>query len=196
MTPETYEGLFGESPAYNVLYFRHDLGTGEAQDDLGEELLTVDGVLTVSFNSNTMETFTKMLDTLSMVIIVIIASAGLLAFVVTYNLTNINITERIREIATLKVLGFYDPEVDRYVFRENIILALMGTLFGLVLGRFLATFVITTAEVDLVMFGRNIYPTSYITAAIATMAFSVLVTFAMHRRLRGIDMIEALKSVE
>ena len=131
-----------------------------------------------------------------MVIIVIIASAGLLAFVVTYNLTNINITERIREIATLKVLGFYDLEVDKYVFRENIILALIGTLFGLVLGRFLAAFVITTAEVDLVMFGRNIYPMSYVTAAAATMVFSVLVTIAMHRRLRNVDMIEALKSVE
>ena len=196
MTPATYEELFGESPAYNVLYFRHDLGTGEAQDALGEELLTVDGTLTVTFNSNTMQTFTTMLDTLSYVIIVIIASAGLLAFVVTYNLTNINITERIREIATLKVLGFYDGEVDKYVFRENIILAFLGTLFGLVLGRFLATFVITTAEVDLVMFGRNIYPMSYILAAVATMIFAVLVTLAMHRRLQNVDMIEALKSVE
>lgn len=196
MTPQTYESLFGEKPEYNVLYFRHDLGTGSEQDELGEELLTVDGALTVTFNSNTMKTFTAMLDTLSMVIIVIIASAGLLAFVVTYNLTNINITERIREIATLKVLGFYDMEVDKYVFRENIILSLLGTLAGLVLGRFLAEFVITTAEVDLVMFGRNIYPMSYVIAAIATMAFSVLVTFAMHSRLKSIDMIEALKSVE
>ncbi len=196
MTPAKYEELFGELPEYNVLYFRHDLGTGAEQDALGEELLTVDGTLTVTFNSNTMQTFTAMLDTLSYVIIVIIASAGLLAFVVTYNLTNINITERIREIATLKVLGFYDLEVDKYVFRENIILALMGTLFGLVLGRFLATFVITTAEVDLVMFGRNIYPMSYVLAAVATMIFAVLVTLAMHKRLQNVDMIEALKSVE
>ena len=101
-----------------------------------------------------------------------------------------------REIATLKVLGFYDIEVDKYIFRENIILSAIGTAEGLVLGRFLAEFVITTAEVDLVMFGRNIYLPSYIIAAIATMVFSVLVTFAMHRRLKNVDMIEALKSVE
>jgi len=196
MTPGTYESIFVEAPDYNVLYFRHGLDLGEGQDRLGKELLGVDGVLTITFNSNTMKTFTAMLDSLSLVIVVIIASAGMLAFVVTYNLTNINITERIREIATLKVLGFYDIEVDKYIFRENIILSAIGTAAGLVLGIFLAEFVITTAEVDLVMFGRNIYAPSYITAAIATMAFSVLVTLAMHRRLQNVDMIEALKSVE
>ncbi|MCR4780033.1 MAG: FtsX-like permease family protein [Ruminiclostridium sp.] len=196
MTPGTYEKITGDKPEYNVLYFRHSLGTGREQDKLGEELLAEDGVLTVSFNSNTVRTFTAMLEALGLVIVVIIASAGLLAFVVTYNLTNINITERIREIATLKVLGFYDIEVDKYIFRENIILSLIGTAAGLVLGRYLATFVITTAEVDLVMFGRNIYPISYIVAAAATVLFSVLVTFAMHKRLRNVDMIEALKSVE
>ena len=143
-----------------------------------------------------MVTFTHMLETLSMVIAVIIASAGLLAFVVMYNLTNINITERIREIATLKVLGFYDGEVDSYIFRENIILSLFGTGAGLILGIFLAQFVITTAEVDLVMFGRSIYPMSFVIAAAATMLFSVLVTLAMHKRLQNVNMIEALKSVE
>ena len=196
MTQTKYEQLFGRTPEYNVLYFRHGLGTGEAQDELGKEILKVDGALNVTFNSDTMVTFTKMLDTLSMVIVVIIASAGLLAFVVLYNLTNINITERIREIATLKVLGFYDGEVDSYIFRENIFLTLIGTAAGLVLGIFLARFVITTAEVDLVMFGRSIYPSSFVIAAIATIAFSVLVTLAMHRRLQNVNMIEALKSVE
>ena len=196
MTEAGYERIFGEKPGYNVLYFRHGLGTGEAQDKLGEELLSVEGALSVTFNSNTMVTFTQMLDTLSMVIIVIIVSAGLLAFVVLYNLTNINITERIREIATLKVLGFYDGEVDSYIFRENIFLAAIGTAAGLVLGVFLARFVITTAEVDIVMFGRNIYPLSFVLAAAATMLFAVLVTAAMHGRLKNVDMIEALKSVE
>ncbi|MBO6230360.1 MAG: FtsX-like permease family protein [Ruminiclostridium sp.] len=196
MTEGGYERIFGEKPEYNVLYFRHGLGTGDEQDKLGEELLAVEGALNVTFNSNTMATFTQMLDTLSMVIVVIIASAGLLAFVVMYNLTNINITERIREIATLKVLGFYDGEVDSYIFRENILLALLGTGAGLVLGIFLARFVITTAEVDLVMFGRNIYPLSFVLAAAATMLFSVLVTLAMHKRLKDVNMIEALKSVE
>ena len=196
MTEAGYERIFGEPPEYNVLYFRHGLGTGDAQSALGEEMLAVEGSLNVTFNSDTMVTFTHMLDTLSMVIVVIIASAGLLAFVVMYNLTNINITERIREIATLKVLGFYDGEVDSYIFRENIILSLFGTGAGLILGIFLARFVITTAEVDLVMFGRSIYPMSFVTAAAATMLFSVLVTLAMHKRLQNVNMIEALKSVE
>ena len=137
-----------------------------------------------------------MLNTLALVIVVIIVSAGALAYIVMYNLTNINITERIREIATLKVLGFYDNEVDNYIFRENILLTLLGTGVGLILGVFLAQFVITTAEVDLVMFGRNIYAESYILAAVFTLAFSVLVTLVMHKKLKEINMIEALKSVE
>ena len=196
MTENCYRDIFGEAPEYNVLYFSHPLGDGEGQDKLGEELLRTEGALNVTFNSDTMVTFRNMLDTLNSVIYVIIASAGLLAFVVMYNLTNINITERIREIATLKVLGFYDIEVDSYVFRENILLSMLGTGAGLILGIFLARFVITTAEVDIVMFGRNIYAMSYILAAVITMAFSVLVTVAMHRRLKRINMIEALKSVE
>ncbi len=199
MTEEGYGSIFGKAPEYNVLYFRyeHDKdGEKEAQDQLGKELLAVDGALSVTFNADTMVTFTKMLETLSMVIIVIIASAGMLAFVVMYDLTIINITERIREIATLKVLGFYDIEVDSYVFRENILLAMLGTGAGLILGVFLAQFVITTAEVDIVMFGRNIYPMSFVLAAVITMVFSVMVTLAMHRRLQNVNMIEALKSVE
>lgn len=192
MTPAAYERLFGSKPLYNVLYFR----SSEDRDSLGKRLLDADGVINVSFNSDSISTFSTMLDSLSMVIWVIIASAGLLAFVVVYNLTNINITERIREIATLKVLGFYDMEVDSYIFRENILLAAMGTGVGLVLGIFLATFIITTVEVDLVMFGRSIYAPSFIYSALITMVFSVLVTFAMHGRLKGVNMTESLKSVE
>ncbi len=196
MTEATYTRLFGEAPQYNTLYFRHGKGEGAEQDEFGSRMLKIDGALTITFNSDTKVTFSHMLESLGMVIWVIITAAGLLAFVVLYNLTNINITERIREIATLKVLGFYDKEVDSYIFRENILLSLLGTGVGLILGIFLARFVITTAEVDLVMFGRNIYPLSFIFAAAATMAFSLLVTLAMHRRLQNVNMIEALKSVE
>ena len=195
MTPSTYESVFGEKPEYNALYFTHSLGK-EDENAIAEKILGTEGVVTVTFNSDVEESFSKMLGSLNMVIMVIIAAAGLLAFVVMYNLTNINITERIREIATLKVLGFYDKEVDSYIFRENIILSLFGTAAGLVLGIFLANFVITTAEVDLVMFGRNIYPLSYILAAIVTMLFSAMVTLVMHKRLKNVDMIESLKSVE
>lgn len=195
MTENTYMELFGEKPVYNALYFSHGLGE-EGEDGLAEEILRAEGALTVSFTTAMKKNYTTMLETLSLVIIVIIVAAGALAYVVMYNLTNINITERIREIATLKVLGFYDNEVDAYIFRENILLTLLGAGVGMVLGAFLATFVITTAEVDLVMFGRNIYAKSYILAGLFTMAFSVLVTLVMHKKLKDVDMIEALKSVE
>lgn len=195
MSEKTYAGLFGEIPEYNVKFFSYN---GENIDEgvLSEDVMSVDGVLAVSLNTESKKTFSNMLESLSLVIVVIIVSAGVLAFIVMYNLTNINITERMREIATLKVLGFYDGEVDSYVFRENFLLTLIGTAAGLVLGTFLAEFVITTAEVDLVMFGRNIYAGSYIIASLLTLAFSSIVSVFMHSRLKKIDMIEALKSVE
>lgn len=195
MTENTYKELFKESPEYNSLYFSHSI-TPEEEDGLAERILKTEGTLAVSFTSDMKINYQSMLDTLAAVIILIIICAGALAYVVMYNLTNINITERIREIATLKVLGFYDKEVDSYIFRENIILTLMGTVVGLILGVFLALFVITTAEVDLVMFGRNIYPKSFILSAVFTLGFSVLVTLIMHKKLKNVDMIEALKSIE
>ncbi len=195
MTENTYTDLFGEKPVYNALYFSHNVGE-EGEDALAERILEAEGTLAVSFTSDMKTSYEKMLETLSAVIIVIIVSAGSLAYIVMYNLTNINITERIREIATLKVLGFYDKEVDSYIFRENIILTLMGTAVGLILGVFLARFVITTAEVDLVMFGRNIYAGSYVLSALFTLGFSVFVTLVMHKKLKNVDMIEALKSIE
>ncbi len=195
MTENTYVQLFGEAPEYNSLYFSHNLST-EDEGGLAERILKTEGTLTVSFSSAVKENYVNMLSALTLVIVVVIVSAGALAYVVMYNLTNINITERIREIATLKVLGFYDKEVDAYIFRENILLTLMGTAVGLFMGIFLAQFIITTAEVDLVMFGRNIYAGSYVLAAIFTLVFSLLVTLVMHRRLKDVDMIEALKSVE
>lgn len=195
MTENTYVQLFGEAPEYNSLYFSHNLST-EDEGGLAERILKTEGTLTVSFSSAVKENYVNMLSALTLVIVVVIVSAGALAYVVMYNLTNINITERIREIATLKVLGFYDKEVDAYIFRENILLTLMGTAVGLFIGIFLAQFIITTAEVDLVMFGRNIYAGSYVLAAVFTLVFSLLVTLVMHRRLKDVDMIEALKSVE
>lgn len=195
MTEKTYADLFGEIPEYNALYFAHGLSEDD-EDALAERLLETDGVLAVTYSSKIKETYQTMLTTLGYVIIVIIASAGALAFIVMYNLTNINISERVREIATLKVLGFYDGEVDTYIFRENLILTLLGTAVGLILGIFLANFVITTAEVDFVMFGRTIYPMSYVLAALFTVLFSAVVMLVMHRKLKNVDMIDALKSIE
>ena len=137
-----------------------------------------------------------MLSALDMVMIVLIVSAGLLAFVVLYNLNNINITERQRELATIKVLGFYDGEVSAYVFRENILLTVIGVVVGGILGIFLHRFVITTVEVDACMFGRNISALSFVFSALITCGFSAFVNGVMHFKLKKIDMVESLKSVE
>lgn len=197
MSEGDYEALFGEKPQYNMMSFRlGDKLTEQENDALASELLDCDGVLNVSFKDTISSTFTTMLKALDSVIIILVISAGLLAFVVLYNLTNINITERIREIATLKVLGFYDKEVDGYIFRENMLLTLMGTAVGLFGGTFLARFIISTAEIDIVMFGRDIYPASFLFAALITVGFSVIVSLYMHRYLKKINMIDALKSVE
>ena len=196
MTEKLYTSLFGGTPDYNMIYFTNGITGEAAENELAEKLMAYDGVLAVSFNTGNADTFMVMIQALNLVIVVIIAAAGALAFVVLYNLTNININERIREIATLKVLGFYDKEVDSYIFRENIILTLIGSLVGLVLGVYLAQFIIETAEVDLVMFGREVYPLSYVLSAALTIGFSFIVSLFMHKRLIKVDMIEALKSVE
>ena len=141
-------------------------------------------------------TVQDMLKSLDMVIWVLIISAGLLAFVVLYNLNNINITERRRELATLKVLGFYDGEVAAYVYRENIYLTVIGIWVGVVLGMILHRYVILTCEIDLMMFGRTIRPMSYVYSMLITALFSLFVNGVMFFRLRKIDMVESLKSVE
>lgn len=196
MTEELYVKLFGEVPEYNMMAFKGDLDTDEKRDELAAELLDTGSVLTVSYKNSLMNTMNNILTALNSVVAVLIVSAGALAFVVLYNLTNINITERIREIATLKVMGFYDTEVDGYIFRENLLLTLMGIAAGLFGGTFLAMFIIQTAEIDLVMFGREIKVSSYLLSAAMTLLFSIVVALYMHRRLKKIDMIEALKSVE
>ena len=137
-----------------------------------------------------------MLQVLDFVVIVLILSAGALAFVVLFNLTNINITERKRELATLKVLGVYDKEVSMYIFRENIVLTLLGAGMGLILGRALTAFVVRTAEIDKLMFGRHTKPLSFLLAFVITILFSIIVSLIMHRSMKKIDMIESLKSVE
>ena len=196
MSRSLYLSLFGEEPEYNMIAFSAGLENEQQQNELAEELLGTDSALMVSYKADLADTMNTMLTALNSVIIVLILSAGALAFVVLYNLTNINITERIREIATLKVMGFYDLEVDGYIFRENLILTLMGIAAGLFGGIFFAEFVITTAEVDIVMFGRDIYPMSFAMAGAITLLFSIIVAVYMHRHLKKVDMIEALKSVE
>ena len=128
--------------------------------------------------------------------ILIIVCAAALAFVVLYNLTNINITERMRELATLKVLGFYDGELSAYIYRENVILTVFGVAMGMVMGKFLHQWLILTVEIDMLMFGRQLSLSSYAYAVVLTVLFSLLVNLAAHRKLKKLDMVESLKTVE
>ena len=194
---EKYAELFGEVPDYNIVYFRNGMSAEQSvQDDFTTRMLAVNGVLTVTVNSGASSQFADMMKIMDLVVVVLIVSAGALAFVVLYNLTNVNITERIREIATLKVLGFYDKEVSSYVFRENNILSVMGGILGLGIGVALCQFIIQTAEIDEVMFGRNIHPLSFLWAFLITVAFSLIVNLIMRKDLIKISMVESLKSVE
>lgn len=196
MSPELYQELYGEEPEYNSILF--DLKDASAQElsQTGEELLKYDGVMNVTYTNSIEDQLNTMLQSLDLVIVVLIVSAGLLAFVVLYNLNNINITERRRELATLKVLGFYDTEVSSYVYRENIMLTIFSIVVGIVLGALLHRFVITTVEVDAVMFGRVVKWQSYLYSALFTTAFSLFVNWVMYYKLKKIDMVESLKSVE
>ena len=166
------------------------------RDAFGEKLITQAGVATIDDINEAIRMYKKSLEVVNRVVAILILAAALLAFIVLYNLTNINIEERIREIASLKVLGFTRHEVDAYVFREIALLAVFGALFGLVLGTYLEGFVVQTAEIDLVMFGRSIHMLSYCFAFGLTLVFSLLVYIAMRSRLKNIDMVESLKSVE
>lgn len=196
MTEGLYEKLCGAKPAYNT-YFTVMNDTGEeAQKELGEKLMAMEGVQALSFVKDTRESFGNTVKNLNYVVALIIVSAAALAFVVLYNLTNINITERIREIATIKVLGFYDSEVSSYVFRENILLTLIGDAVGLVAGIWLHKFVIQVAQTDSVMFGRNLPFWCFAAAFVMTVIFALMVDFIMHFRLKKISMVESLKSVE
>ena len=166
------------------------------RDAFGEKLINQTGVATVDDVNEAIRTYRESLAVVNRVVAILIVAAALLAFIVLYNLTNINIEERIREIASLKVLGFTRHEVDAYVFREIALLAIFGALFGLVLGTYLEGFVVQTAEIDLVMFGRAIHAPSYWFAFGLTLVFSLLVYVAMRPKLKNIDMVESLKSVE
>lgn len=195
MTSELYSQTFGEEPSFVTLYAKATENAAE-REAMSEELLDISGVKTVGYNDETIDSYRTMLKSVNAVVVVLVLAAAALAFVVLYNLTNINITERIREIATLKVLGFTPSEVNAYIYRETMLLSMIGALLGMLIGQFLAGFVVTTAEVDQVMFGRDIHAWSFAVAFFLTMGFSVIVTFAMRRKLARVDMVESLKSVE
>lgn len=193
ITSDVYQQYTGEMIQPNSMMIRYDI---DSEDALTSALLTDENVLSVTKSSSIKDGFSDIMGILNSVVIVLIVSAGALAFVVLYNLTNINISERIREIATLKVLGFREKEVSMYIFRENIVLTLIGSAVGLVLGRFLTDFVVKTAEIDIVMFGRSVSPWSYVIAFLFTLIFSIIASLAMKPKLDKISMTESLKSIE
>lgn len=197
MSPAYYEKVHGKEPKYNsVLYSTPDGYSTSDMKKVGQKIIDEDAVLSISYIFDIQDQLDDMLKSLNLVIVVLIISAGMLAFVVLYNLNTINITERQRELATLKVLGFYDPEVATYVYRENMVLTLLGAVVGCVLGKVLHLFIIETVEVDSVMFGRVINVSSFLYALAFTVAFSLCINGLMYFKLKKIDMVESLKSVE
>lgn len=193
LSPKYYEEIFKKKPIYNAQLLKFNSKVGNTEQ-VSEKLMKNDKVINVTFTSK-MKSMSGSAD-LGLVVIVIIIASGSLAFVVLYNLININVSERIREISTIKVLGFHDSEVDMYIFRENIILTIGGILTGTIMGRLLYVFLISTAEMDNMMMIPTVSTTSYLISALITMLFAILVMVMMHFKLKNINMIDALKSIE
>ena len=192
MSPKLYVSLYGAQPVCNQVLCR----VSGSQSGAAEAVTKLDHVGYVLQTSYLKDNFGKMINALRYVVLVLISSAAALAFVVLFSLTSINIDERNREIATIKVLGFYDGETAMYIYRESILLTVIGAAVGLLLGVFMERFVITTSEVDLVMFSRDLLPASYVYSALLTFFFAFAVNAVMFRRLRKIDMVASLKSAE
>ena len=196
MTPGYYENALhadGEPNAYLLNFTSDDTDTCNA---IFEKLLDMSGVATTSRMRDTQDTYMHSMERVDFVVVIIILAAAALAMVVLFNLSNINITERQRELATIKLLGFYDGEVSAYVYRENIVLTLFGILLGCFMGHWLHIYLVLSTEIDLMMFGRQTAPSAYVYAAILTALFSLLVNVLAHFRMKKIDMVESLKSAE
>jgi putative ABC transport system permease protein len=196
MDKDLYSELFKETPEYNSIFTILKNPGSDEKIELAREVLEKKSVNSVWFTSTMIESFTSVVDGLNFVVFVLIFSAGALALVVLLNLTSINISERIRELATIEVLGFYDSETSAYVYRENAVLTAFGAIAGIGLGLALHLYIILTAETEVMMFGRQIKPISYVYSVLLTVLFSVLVNMLTARRLRKINMVEALKSIE
>lgn len=194
MSRSLYSYFYGEEPDSNILMLKFDSKADTAS--AVESLLKIKGITAATLNDEMLKDINDMTGRLIFIIIMMIVAAALLAFVVIYNLNNINISERRRELATIKLLGFYDDEVAKYVYRENIVLTVLGTVLGIIMGILLHNFVMNTVETDVYMFGRNLKFLSVIISAVLTVIFSMLVNVIMYYKLRKIDMVESLKSVE
>ena len=196
MSPALYRQTFGQTPEWNKIEAFIPGLNSDNSDDYSAQLLQLEAVSGTSTTDYVRSKFEEVLDSLDIVTLILMTAAGMLAFIVLYNLNNINITERRRELATIKVLGFYDLEVAEYVYRENVMLTAIGALCGAVLGKYLHAFIITSVETDVIMFIRRADFSSYVYAVVITFGFSIFVNWLIYFRLRKIDMVESLKSVE
>ncbi len=195
MTDACYQAVFGTEPSQNLILAGYPIDAPETEA-LERELVSLDGVTALPRMEDSRDTYGSSLESVDYAVVLIIVCAAALAFVVLYNLTNINITERMRELATLKVLGFYDRELSAYIYRENVVLTVFGVAMGMVMGKLLHQWLILTVEIDLLMFGRELSLGSYAYAVVLTVIFSLLVNLAAHRSLKKLDMVESLKTVE
>lgn len=196
ISPELYESEMNEPFEPSEIDAVCVETDGEAREAIAAQLQEQEGVTTAGFTEDTRASFDDLVESLNSIILVIIFCAGALAFVVLYNLTNINVTERQRELATIKVLGFRDGEVAGYIYRETSLLTILGCAVGLAFGVLMHSFVIQTVEVDMVMFGRTVEPLSFVYSALLTLLFAVIVDLVMYPKLKKIDMVESLKSVD
>lgn len=194
MNKDYYKEIFNKEPVYNTILA--NVKEIQNEEDFSKTLIENESIKGISFNTSIKENFDNTIKSLNSVVLIMIISAGALAFIVLYNLTNVNISERIREIATIKVLGFYDKEVSAYIYRENIILTILGICLGEFIGIFLHRFIMITVEIDNMMFGRNIDYKSFIFSALLTIIFSIMVNIAMYYKLKKVQMVESLKSVD
>lgn len=196
MDADFYQELYKEKPIYHTILFNTNTQGNKDIEKIGEKIVEKEGVLSIQYAKSMRKQMDDMIGSLNLVVLVLIVSAAFLAFVVLYNLNIVNIEERKRELATLKLLGFFDSEVGKYVYRENEILTILGSIAGIFFGLFLHQYIIQTLEVDMVMFGRVIHPISFLYSVILTVFFSALVNFVMFFKLRKIDMVSSLKSHE
>ncbi|MFI3140789.1 MAG: FtsX-like permease family protein [Clostridia bacterium] len=197
MSPEMYYSVFGVSPSYNYISANYSDSYSElSATDLTNFFLAEDGVTAVAYTEEVQDSFENIMNSIGYIVILLIVSAGMLSFIVMYNLSTININERMRELASIKVLGFNDWEVSSYIFKENTLLTIIGTAVGLVIGIFLNNAVVSIAQIDLVMYGKDINTSSFLFSILLSFVFAFLVNIALHKKLQQIDMVESLKSVE
>lgn len=197
MSPTLYEQTFGEAPDFDARFVQYDLdvsGPEADEESFRQQIAAEPAALAIILQSDIFDLIETSLGSLEVVTMVLIVSAGALAFIVLYNLTNINVSERVRELSTIKVLGFFDKEVTTYVYRETLTLTTMGIIVGMGTGIILNRFILDTAELDFLMFVREIHGTSYLYATLLMLGFSMIVMTVMHFKLKHIDMLEALKT--